>query len=348
MLLTLFLLGSSMADSGESDVNKAIPATSGTEAVPLDQPPGNYPPRALDQGVEGWVIVSFVVTPQGTTEDIEVIQSSRTGFFENAAMGAVKKWQYKPATLNGEPVAQAKNTARLTFMIGNFDEGVSRSFYSRFKVAYKALGEEDLEKARKTIDKLDRSSQNLLSELCLLDYLEGLYWQLSGDPETALVHFEKALVIADDAVNKEMYIQMLRNAIQLNVQQMKLAQALAHYDDLVEVDENIEPDDWVNEYVAKVRQFLESDKPYVTAARITQPCPSCETLVPFWRQVLSRDSFTIQAVDGEIDELKLLCGFQHVTVTFEPQMSWSVNKEWGDCALHVMGSEGTTFELVEL
>lgn len=63
-----------------------------------------YPRRALSRGVEGYVILEFMVTKSGTTRDIRVVEAEPQGYFERAAIKAAEKFKYKPKVINGEPV----------------------------------------------------------------------------------------------------------------------------------------------------------------------------------------------------------------------------------------------------
>jgi protein TonB len=90
----------SLLDSGGLGVGSAID----TDVIPMVRVNPNYPPRAQARGVEGWVHLRFTVTPQGTTDDIEVVDSDPKGYFERAARRAVKRYRYKPRIENGVPV----------------------------------------------------------------------------------------------------------------------------------------------------------------------------------------------------------------------------------------------------
>jgi protein TonB len=76
----------------------------GSEAIPLVRVNPLYPPRAQSRGVEGWVLLQFTITPQGTTKDIEVLDADPKGYFERAAKDAVRKYKYKPRIENGVAV----------------------------------------------------------------------------------------------------------------------------------------------------------------------------------------------------------------------------------------------------
>ncbi len=78
----------------------------------FDQPPVAvvqrqpvYPAAARRRRTEGHVDVRFVVSENGDVVDADVIGSSHQGIFEQAALRAVRKWQFKPATKDGRPVS---------------------------------------------------------------------------------------------------------------------------------------------------------------------------------------------------------------------------------------------------
>ena len=62
-----------------------------------------YPSRARLKGTEGVVIVQFVVEADGSASDIQVVQGIGDGCDE-AAVRAIRRISFEPATLNGEPV----------------------------------------------------------------------------------------------------------------------------------------------------------------------------------------------------------------------------------------------------
>ena len=61
-----------------------------------------YPGRALRQGLEGSVKLNAVILRDGSVRFANVTRSSDT-IFNAAAIDAVRRWTYKPATLGGEP-----------------------------------------------------------------------------------------------------------------------------------------------------------------------------------------------------------------------------------------------------
>lgn len=68
--------------------------------------PPAYPREAARAGTEGWVQVEFTIAPDGTTQDLEVRNSSPKVVFDQAALDSVSQWRFEPIQRNGAPVAQ--------------------------------------------------------------------------------------------------------------------------------------------------------------------------------------------------------------------------------------------------
>jgi protein TonB len=78
-----------------------------------------YPNRALTRGIEGFCVVQYTVTKQGTTKDPVVIESQCTSsLFHRASINAALKFKYKPRIMDGEavevPGVQNKFTYEIT------------------------------------------------------------------------------------------------------------------------------------------------------------------------------------------------------------------------------------------
>ena len=74
------------------------------KAVRTQEP--EYPPRALEQLVSGWVEMEFTVARDGSVQDIVVTNSEPRRTFDAAALAAMRHYRYQPVVRNGEVVAQ--------------------------------------------------------------------------------------------------------------------------------------------------------------------------------------------------------------------------------------------------
>lgn len=93
---------------------------SGTEVtppqvIPKHQRAPEFPPAAKAARIQGEVTVRVTVLPTGLPDKVTVLHSSHTRVgFEEAAVAAVERWRFIPATYDGVPV-EYETQYRLTF-----------------------------------------------------------------------------------------------------------------------------------------------------------------------------------------------------------------------------------------
>ena len=72
--------------------------------VPIFKVPPLYPRRAQERGIEGCVMLKFIVTKVGSVRDPVIEWSTPKGIFDRAAMRAAMKFKYKPQIRDGEAI----------------------------------------------------------------------------------------------------------------------------------------------------------------------------------------------------------------------------------------------------
>jgi protein TonB len=75
-----------------------------TPPRPVKQVPMQYPPQAKAQGVEGYVVVSLLISQAGEVQKVRVLESEPGGVFEDVAVEAIRGWRFEPAQYQGESV----------------------------------------------------------------------------------------------------------------------------------------------------------------------------------------------------------------------------------------------------
>lgn len=76
-----------------------------------------YPRRAQSRGIEGYVIVEFIVTKNGSVRDAVVVRSEPENIFDRAAVDAALKFKYKPRVVDGVAMEVAGVQNKITFEI---------------------------------------------------------------------------------------------------------------------------------------------------------------------------------------------------------------------------------------
>jgi TonB family protein len=84
-------------------------------AVISEVKPG-YTPAALRDGVQGSVLLDCVVNADGTVSDVRVRKSLDPGL-DQEAVGALKRWRFRPGTKEGTPVP-VRVDVEMAFTVG--------------------------------------------------------------------------------------------------------------------------------------------------------------------------------------------------------------------------------------
>ncbi|MDA9905238.1 TonB family protein [Hyphomicrobiales bacterium] len=79
-------------------------ASTDADVLPILKVPPQYPRRATQRGIEGWVLLEFTVTETGAVINERVVDADPPGIFNRSALAMIKKWKYKPKIKKGKAV----------------------------------------------------------------------------------------------------------------------------------------------------------------------------------------------------------------------------------------------------
>lgn len=85
------------------------------DVVPLVRIDPDYPMRARQRGIEGWVVIEFMISKAGTIKNPKVLSAHPGTIFNRSALNAVRKWKYNPKIKNGQAVERPGVRVRLDF-----------------------------------------------------------------------------------------------------------------------------------------------------------------------------------------------------------------------------------------
>ncbi len=84
-----------------------IPAMSvDSDLIALVRINPQYPMRARQRKIEGYVKMRVYVGTDGKTKKVEIIEANPPKIFNRAAIRALYRWKFKPKTVGGKPVEQ--------------------------------------------------------------------------------------------------------------------------------------------------------------------------------------------------------------------------------------------------
>lgn len=127
-LKKLYQLNNQVAESDKiQSILDSIPGAkklNNNEPVPIVKVAFEYPPNAIARGIEGDCIVTFDVTPTGSTENLQVkngdctsIDGKPTDIFSHSSIKAAKRFKYVPTIENGKPVYVRNVTNKFSYRI---------------------------------------------------------------------------------------------------------------------------------------------------------------------------------------------------------------------------------------
>lgn len=311
--------------------------------VELENPSGT---RA--QVIEGWVLLAFTIRADGSTDDVQVIEQSIEGVFEEAATRWAAESRYEPAKRNGEPV-DARALRRAFFYYEGQTNTVSGLFQRRTVAATRALAKGDYDKAWDRIEKLSDRRHMKLAEGCFLDLLKSVYFEKQGDLDQALAHAERALIVSELAVDPASHEQLLRHAIGLQARTGQLAAALENHAALVELRGGLSANDPAQVVAEQVQAVIDSDSSLTVDAQLT----ACTTCLPEggsyrWQHQLARQQFQFHALEGPLAVARLKCDGRVAEFLPIPETTYELPVGAERCLLRVSAEVPVTFRFLEL
>lgn len=94
----------SFAPQADVDIGMGGLSVSDGEYLPIVKVAPIYPRRAQTRGIQGYCIVEYTVTKNGSIRDPIPVDCQPSGVFDDASVKAALKFKYKPRVVDGEPI----------------------------------------------------------------------------------------------------------------------------------------------------------------------------------------------------------------------------------------------------
>jgi protein TonB len=107
-------------DSMNADLDLSLGtglSASDGEFLPIVKVAPQYPSRASSRGIEGYVLLEYTVTKQGTVLNPVVIEAEPSTIFNKAAIRSALRYKYKPRVVDGVPQDVPGVRTRITFQL---------------------------------------------------------------------------------------------------------------------------------------------------------------------------------------------------------------------------------------
>ena len=336
-----FLSGSSLA---QTETPSAAPLAEHIatviEAQPLKRVDPTYPSMSARKSQEGWVRVSFVINKDGEVEAPVVQDSSGLKAFEKATLRAVKRWQYSPATQDGEAIQQCRNMVQIDFRLAG-SAGVTRKFMRRYKAVSEAIADKDLPLAAELIAEMKDDQLWNHTESAYFWLADSYFAKATDDTARELKSVRRALAVNTDAVRTSTKQYLLEREFVLAIAQSEYNEAMKAYDKLENLaDDKPQQLAQLAPYAEKVKELVQGNEPMIRKASIDEEGRVFHQL--------SRNAFALDIAEGDLDEVQIRCDNKLSRYTAVSKSQWHIPSSWGQCSVYVSGSPGAQFEVVEV
>jgi len=193
----------------------------------IKQPMPEFPQSELRRAREGWVLVNYSRSDDGSVVNPSIADSSRSEAFNKAALKAVQDWRYEP----GEHQEQS---ALLNFVYDRPHTYVDKKFFYRDGKIHSLIDSDKLEEAQEEIDRVRGSRDLTAIELAYTQIAEARIAGKRGDRAAQLQCFRKAMLNDGRWLSRDTYLKLLRAAVLLEIDQDDLASAVRDYELLTE------------------------------------------------------------------------------------------------------------------
>ena len=106
----------SMSADLDLSIGTGLSASDG-EFLPIVKVAPQYPSRASSRGIEGYVLLSYTVTKQGTVLNPVVVEAVPSKIFNKAAISSALRYKYKPRVVDGVPQDVHGVKTKITFQL---------------------------------------------------------------------------------------------------------------------------------------------------------------------------------------------------------------------------------------
>lgn len=314
-----------------------------TSPVMLEVTGPSYPQSEGRKGVEGWVVVNFMVSAEGNIFEPSIVGSTGSKKFEDNALKALEGGKYKPASLDGKPV-EGSSYIRFQYSLENKWVGARNRFVNRHKRFVKAIRDNDKKNAKKFIDRYRDESDLNNYERAYLNFDRASYAKLYGTKLEEMRYLNTALLFEGDYdddsrfLPPELILSVRRQLYMAQTETNYFYDAMRSY----YLIRNKHGEEAVSDFQAaheKMQEILKSNIRYGIPARTNGN--------GLWTINLFKSNFSINSKDSIINELKLRCEKKFVFFAFKEGDKHEIPKSWGACNLQVLGAADSEFDLVQ-
>jgi len=294
-----------------------------------------------DTYVEGYVLLHYTIMPDGHVSDIVTLELIGPKTFANATLNAVKNWTYKPATLDGKPVATCR-TLLMTFRMPETEPSGGRMEIVRlYDRAVAQIKDTKIDEAMNTLNEGQAMPKLNFYERGMLANLASMIMLQKGD----YVEARRLAKLATDHGLDELKPAVVRTLWETRIKASlgigDLVDALDSLDHLKKAS-GFDAGSPIVKLVENSRAKADSAPVFLTTGKIPDGDKGQGALFGLYRR-----NFSFTNISGSLDGFTLSCKQQAIESKITATAEWHVPQSWSDCHVLVRGAPGTTFRVAQ-
>lgn len=308
-----------------------------TAPEPLSQAQPEAPTNRFGMPIEGWAIVRYSVLPDGTTDDVRVIDRMPLTIPEKDMRNAVESWTFKPAMSGGKAVEWHHGEAVIRLDAEQVPSEPSQMFVRGYREV------EGLIEMGELKDALQRNQRLLGMETSRLAEM-GVGLVQAARINMAMDNMYEAYAAIERATDPRLMLLeqselpvalQYRNTLELELGDYVGALAtLARREEMGPVPST----DVMESNVAKIKTALDGDAAIAIKGKIIDDT---------WTHDLSRRTIAIGDLEGSLKTIALNCDYGGAEFEFSIESEWGLPESWGACTVTVSGKKDSEFNLYE-
>ena len=322
---------------------------------------GFIPPQNLDPSSgritlnsnyqqDAWLVYTYNIGADGQVVDAKIQSSNGVDEVEQAVLMRVNAMRFRPASRNGMPIKVAADPVVFTWILDKPRE-MSPEFQAIYQEAWALLKQEDYDGAFDLTVQLETFKGRNAYEEVKFQILAASLANRWDDEAAELQHLNRVVELQDLAVRnrfqnsfveEQQFLMILSRIQTLQLNRMMMADASTTLNTI----QALGPGSSIaQEAQARLDQAKSKFESMPDATVSAELMPIYRKGPGAWKTGLSRRSFSISHVQGDVEGVFLVCSSGEMQLQFPSIVPWNTPPHWSQCKIDVTGKAGTRFTL---
>ncbi|TXS96603.1 energy transducer TonB [Parahaliea maris] len=329
----------------------AVSAQSGF--IPPERISGRSPSLNSNYTEEAWLVYTYKIDAGGNVVDAVIQSSNGIPEVDSHMLAQIEAMKFRPATRNGNPVEVPAGPVVYTWIL-DIPRAMRPEFSATLEQAWEKFRAQDYDGAFDLAAHLKEMPGRNAFEDVKFQVLAASIASRWDDPAIEMQHLKRVMEFQNLAdrnrfenpyVEPQHYALMLARVHELQLANNQLADAQVTFNQIQIRGSDDEVIERVKSAQLAAQQRFQAMPDVATRGELT---PLYRGGSGTWETRLSRDTFELQKVRGDINWIYLACLGNERRLAYPSSRPWEVPVGWKECKVEISGRAGTRFELHQL